>query len=592
VNNSLPTRKLRDNPDLDQLKRQAKELLDAFRSGDENATVEINAHYRGADSSSFALHDAQLVIARAYGFESWTKLKAFVAGVTSVRFRETVQAGDLASVRAMLAARSELAHVGLHQAVVDRSVELVRLLMDAGANARSGIYPHRDATSALIIARERGYDEIVEVILQAEQKRRNPRTGMEDTPSLHHAAQTLDSAQVKSLLDQGADASTRDIRDRTPLDLAAQHSSYESAAEFGRIATMLLERGAILTAHAAAALGDADWLRARHDEDRLTNPIENTGGLLRIAASHNRPDILALLLDFGFDPDERIRFVEVGPDDVVFTWGMPLYHCAGAGKHEMAEMLLKRGADPNASVYASGDPVFQAYSQRDWRMVELLARYGGVPEASTAGLYRQTELARKMLAGEASYRTEGAGGQTLGQQLLWGAACGGDPAIVRMALETIDWARDDPRWFNLLEQPLRIWSHGQIDEEWDRATYLECFRLILQRSDPNIRGRLNENFGLTILHSVAGSREHVTQSERVAFATMLLDAGARLDIRDNLLKSTPLGWACRWGRVELIKLLLERGADPRELDADPWARPAAWAKKMGREDVLAILNAT
>jgi ankyrin repeat protein len=71
---------------------------------------------------------------------------------------------------------------------------------------------------------------------------------------------------------------------------------------------------------------------------------------------------------------------------------------------------------------------------------------------------------------------------------------------------------------------------------------------------------------------------------------MLLNAGARLDLRDNLLKSTPLGWACRWGRAELVKVFLERGADPLESDAEPWARPGAWAQKMGHNDVLAVLR--
>ena len=32
-----------------------------------------------------------------------------------------------------------------------------------------------------------------------------------------------------------------------------------------------------------------------------------------------------------------------------------------------------------------------------------------------------------------------------------------------------------------------------------------------------------------------------------------------------------LGWACRWGRIELVKLLLDRGADPVEAEAEPWA---------------------
>ena len=56
-----PTRTLPEHPDLDQLRRQAKELLEAFRSGDADASAEVHAHYRDAASNTFALHDAQLV---------------------------------------------------------------------------------------------------------------------------------------------------------------------------------------------------------------------------------------------------------------------------------------------------------------------------------------------------------------------------------------------------------------------------------------------------------------------------------------------------------------------------------------------------
>ena len=78
--------------------------------------------------------------------------------------------------------------------------------------------------------------------------------------------------------------------------------------------------------------------------------------------------------------------------------------------------------------------------------------------------------------------------------------------------------------------------------------------------------------------------------ERLAFATILLEKGARLDARDDLLKSTPLGWACRWGHIELVNLLLARGADPVEADAEPWATPGAWAEKMNHPHVLAALQ--
>lgn len=630
---ALPTRRLPERPDLDQLKRQAKELLKAFISAEAEAVAEVNAHYHDADPADFALHDAQLVLARAYGFESWPKLKALVDGATVTRLVNAVRADDLAQVRAMLNSRPELAQMSsdnlqvLHHAVLHRAPEMVRLLMQHGAHARDGVYPHREATSALAIATERGYDDLVAIIKEEEQRHREAKGGpagapepdalfqaigsgesdraiamMEANPSLiqschplmgwtplHVAAHRLNARVAAWLLDRGADVTRRGWHDFTALDLAAYWSRDESAEPFAAMAKLLLRRGAEMTPRAAAALGEAEWLRARHAEGVLVNPIEDSGGLLRIAASHDRPEILALLLDFGFDPDERTRFGAVGGDEVVFTWGMPLWQCTGSGKYGMAEMLLARGADPNAAVYASGDPVFRAFSARDWTMVELLGRYGGVACASTAGLYRQTDLARKLLAGEAAYRLEGySGGSTLAEELLAGAACGGDPEIVRRALERVDWPRDDPRWFSILEQPLRIWSHGSTGASWDRGTYLTCFRLLLERCDPNVRGR--ETFGLTILHSVAGSREHVTAGERVAFATMLLDAGARLDVRDNLLLSTPLGWACRWGRIELVQLFLERGADPVEADAEAWATPRAWALKKGHDALLAVLR--
>jgi ankyrin repeat protein len=596
--NSLPTRSLPERPDIDQLKRQAKELLDAYVSGRTAATAEVEAHYHGADRAKFVLHDAQLVLARAYGFESWPKLKAFVDGATVHRLRDAIVADNLPQVRAMLKIRPELAHASLelqmlHYAVFNRSPEMVRLLMRHGAPARHGVYPHRDATTPLAIAAARGYDDVVAVIDEEERRLVEMADSVVEAPSsgitpLHVAARRLDVGQVTALLESGADPRARDMRDRVPLDYAAYSSAPGNLERFETIARLLMARGSALTAPAAVVLGDVAWLRARHAEGSLANPIEDSGGLLRIAVTHDRADVLSLLLDLGLDPDERLRLDIGDPDVPTFTWGMPLAQCARSRKYEMAELLLKRGADPNASLYASGFPIFWAYGEGDTKMVKLLEQYGGTTTAGTAALFRQTRLARKMLAGEAPYRLER--DATLAEELLWGAACGGDPEIVRMALEGVDWPRQDPRWFEMLEQPLRFWAHGSVAMGWERTTYLKCFRLLLGRCDPNIRGR-NPQLGLTILHSIAGSREHLTADDRVGFATAALDAGARLDLRDALLNSTPLGWACRWGRLELVKLFLERGADPIEADADLWATPEAWVRKMKHNDILAALEA-
>src|SRR5260370_7199596 len=85
----------------------------------------------------------------------------------------------------MLRARPELAdlamsygdeHRPIHYAVMRRSPEMVRLLMRHGANAREGIHPHRDATMAWTIAKERGYEEIVAIIEEEERRRGEARS--------------------------------------------------------------------------------------------------------------------------------------------------------------------------------------------------------------------------------------------------------------------------------------------------------------------------------------------------------------------------------------------------------------------------------
>jgi hypothetical protein len=82
---STPTRRLPPEPNLDQLRKQAKDLLEAFRIGDLAATAEVKQFEWRAEPAAFALNDAQRVLARAYGFGSWPKLKAFVDGANVQR---------------------------------------------------------------------------------------------------------------------------------------------------------------------------------------------------------------------------------------------------------------------------------------------------------------------------------------------------------------------------------------------------------------------------------------------------------------------------------------------------------------------------
>lgn len=539
----LPTRRMREHPDLEQLKRQAKELLNGFAKGDATAAAEINAHYDIADTATFALHDAQLVVARSYGFDSWPKLKASVDGVTIRRLVEAVSAGNIAFVRTMLKARPELAnmtvsygdeHRAIHHAVMNRWPEIVRLLMQNGADARAGIHPHRDATSAWTLAHERGYHDIVAIIEEEENRR-------------------------------GA------------LEKTAMTTEPTFGDDIGRN---------------AVANGDLEWLRARQLEGTLSNQVRwESGGLLTVAVKSDRIEVLEFLLDLGFDPDERVSSGE--GDWTAYSQGYPLWNCAALGRRKMAELLLDRGASPNVHVDSSGSPVYSAYSHKQWDMAELLRSRGGVVTGDIAALYRQTGLVRQLLVDdELGVLPKGVKptDKPLAEELLRFGADGGGSEIVRISLGYIDWSRDDPRWFRMLASPLSFWHHIPWlyagNKDFDREGYLACFRLILKACDVNVTGA----FGRTILHDIAAMGDWITDDEVVAFGRASLDAGARVDRRDEILKSTPLGWACRWGRAQLVRLLIEHGADPDENDGEPWARPRSWALKMGHDETLSALN--
>src|SRR4051795_6042296 len=69
---------LPDRPNLSNLRKQAKSLLAAWRAGEEPALTQVRElHPRGARLAALERHslaDAQLVVARGYGFASWTQL--------------------------------------------------------------------------------------------------------------------------------------------------------------------------------------------------------------------------------------------------------------------------------------------------------------------------------------------------------------------------------------------------------------------------------------------------------------------------------------------------------------------------------------
>ena len=501
-------------------------------------------------------------------------------------------------------------------AVRARNVSLVRLLMRHGANAHVGVYPHRDATNPLTIAAERGYEEVVAAIREEERRRQSDRSGVAEpadeffaaigsgdderaialmtaTPALievRHAvfdvtpllaaARRLNAPLVRWLTSHGASVDVRggahpaDDAQRqrgdagfTALDVAAYWSGLgaddsDTRVRFSGVAETLLQAGAAMTPRAAVALGRLDWLRARSADGTLVNRIEESGGLLRVAVSHDRADVLAFLLDAGFDPDERTGFATLA----AMEWcSRGACRCGSAPRRTGTRWrgcCSPRGADPNAEVYASGSPIHRAYDRGNRQMIELLER----------AWRRARRQRRRILRPRRSRRAAARVTRRVGGSEHRRICCTAPPAAATRTSSARPWHGSSGA-ATIHDGSRSSSSRCAFPARTRRAPTATASsgasRMLVARCDPNLRGRLSEGqpFGLTLLHTVAGARPHVTREERVAFATLLLDAGARLDARDLILECTPLAWACRWGQGELVDLFLARGADPIEADA-------------------------
>src|SRR5438445_9889260 len=115
VSRGLPQR-----PHLDIPKREARELLKQWRAAQPEALDRIRRRhpkFRAADdpairAAPFRLSDAQLVIAREYGFSHWTELKERVNSNTLAGVLDAaIRADDRDAVVRVLRTNPKLLHV-------------------------------------------------------------------------------------------------------------------------------------------------------------------------------------------------------------------------------------------------------------------------------------------------------------------------------------------------------------------------------------------------------------------------------------------------------------------------------------------------
>ncbi len=345
---------LPENPNLDHLRRQARTLLRQFRTADANALALLRAHHPHPHDPP-RLADAQLVVARSYGFPSWPALRRHLDAVGRfarsphttppradasdellrlgcVRYGGDSRA-DQARAAALLAERPELSAASIHTAAA------------TGDEAAARTFLARDPAAA------------------------NRNGGPFDWPPLLYLAYSRiggDALPVaRLLLDHGADPDAGYLWEGTS-PFTALTGAFGGGEDRGNqpphhqglaLARMLLEAGAdpndsqalynrqfepddahlrLLIEFGLGSDRDGPWhrrLRSYHG-----TPSQLLDDQLSIAAHYGRPGWARLALAAGAHPDGR------GTEHPVFHGRTPVQIALDRGNRDVAELLLAAGA--------------------------------------------------------------------------------------------------------------------------------------------------------------------------------------------------------------------------------------------------------
>ena len=358
---ALPAR-----PDLDQLRRQAKELRDAARSGDPAALSRIAAHA----PAPVTLAAAQLAVAREHGFASWPRLKAEAQARRTER-AQLVEEFLVASIRDWTGRASRMLARDPWIATYD-----VRTAVILGDAARVRVLLGRDPSLAT---------------------RSDPRTGW---TALHAACASrwhhLDPGRAEGLaevarllLDAGADPGVKAGSPGQPGGQGGGQWSPLSCAVAGAsnpaITRLLLERGArpdddhVL--YLAAFPDDHECLRL------LLPYAPDITRTTALSAPLSTGDIagVEILLEAGADPNHLLDAGELG-ESHEGTPPVPPLSAAIALDCDPAiiALLLDHGADPGTPGPDGRTPYQLAMRKGQAQVAGLLASHGARTDLAAA----------------------------------------------------------------------------------------------------------------------------------------------------------------------------------------------------------------
>ena len=516
-------RPLPPRANLEQLKKQAKERLGELRRGDPTAK----------------LADAQLAIAREYGFTSWRALKAHVdalavesqqqAASSRAAAANAVKRGDARALAQVLDADPQAIHAGeglwggtlLHQAAWNGDVAIIDLLLARGFDVNT--------------------------------------PGGDNALALHFAAEAGRFEAVKRLVEAGSDVNhVADEHELGPIGWATHLNLDE------QIAAYLIEQGAHVHIFAAIAMGRADLVRQiiEADPSQLERPMAACEGRrrpLHLAVAKNQPEIVKLLLESGADAAVRdasghtpLALLPDGADPVMReglvgqTREMGFAEALATERFDLAERLLR---DDPARLKAGGQDEHALY------------------RAAAAG---RANVVRWLIAhgGDVNGRID----EDCHQTVLHAAAHDDRLDVIRVLLEAgVDPTLRDERW-------------NATPASW--AGYANQKQAEALLSEAEAKARQANEQAETDDQPAKAAVEAASTGDHAALAAILDAHPEAIEATGGTWDQPLLHLAASKGHLDVVNLLLERGFDVNTRDEGDNAYALHFAAGDGRLDVV------
>jgi ankyrin repeat protein len=358
----MPDKDLPARPNLEQYKKQAKDLLKDFADNPTGAqsVTRIRRHHprfqklteTDMQHARVSLTDAQLVIAREHGFESWPKFARHIETFNLIR--------SLASLPDPVAAFIEWASVPRHSWHPSGTLEHAEMILSR--------YP-QVATANIYAAAILADESAVRDFLARDPKSATAKGGPHDWDALTYLCFSrylrLDKSRsdafvrtARALLDAGANANTGWFEETHEPDPTWESVIYGAAglAQHAELTRLLLEYGA----------------DPNDDETPYHTPEGYDNAALKVLVESGKmtPDSLVMMLVRKADwhDDKGMQFLlEHGADPNRMTrWHHTALHWSVKRDNggTMIDMLLDHGADPSLKNARDGRSATQMAARR------------------------------------------------------------------------------------------------------------------------------------------------------------------------------------------------------------------------------------